>query len=102
MKLTSNQRKFLEAMANRLKPIVRIGKQGMEAKIIDSVKDAFNARELIKIKILDSADVTPQEVADAAVAGTGASLVGIVGRVIILYRAFSEKPPRIELPQPKK
>lgn len=99
MKLSSNQRKFLEAMANHLSPVVRIGKQGLEAKIVSSVNDAFNSHELIKIKILDSSPATTQEVADAAIKGSGAELVRIIGRVIVLYKAFTNKPRKIELPK---
>ncbi len=102
MNLTSNQRKFLEAIANKLSPIVRIGKQGLEAKIVSSVNEAFNSHELIKIKILDSAPVTAAEVAQTAIEGSGASLVRIIGRVILLYRPFVGKPRKIELPDAKK
>ncbi|MDN5279541.1 MAG: RNA-binding protein [Clostridiales bacterium] len=101
MKLSSNQRKFLEALANKLSPIIRIGKQGLESKIVSSVNEAFNSNELIKIKILDSAPVTAQEVAEAAIAGSGAELVRIIGRVVLLYKPFKDKPRKIELPNPK-
>lgn len=89
-------------MANQLSPIVRIGKHGLEGKIVSSINEAFSSRELIKIKILDSAPVKAEEVADVAVKECKASLVRIVGRVIVLYRAFSEKPKKIELPPAKK
>lgn len=102
MKLLSNQRKFLEALANKISPVVRIGKQGLEAKIVSSVNEAFNCQELIKIKILDSSPATAEEVAEAAVNGSGAILVRIIGRVIILYRPFKDKPRKIALPPEKK
>lgn len=98
MKLASNQRKYLEALANQLSPVVRIGKQGLESKIIAGINEAFNSRELIKIKILDSAPVTAQEVAEAALQGTKSELVRIIGRVIVLYRAFTDKPKKLILP----
>lgn len=101
MKLSSNQRKFLETMAIHLDPIVRIGKLGMEAKIVNSVKDAFNKHELIKIKILESAPVEKQEVVDILIKETKASLIRIIGRVIILYKGFENKAKKIELPAPK-
>lgn len=98
MKLSSNQRKHLEAIANKLEPIVRIGKHGLEAKIVSSVNEAFSSHELVKIKILDSAPVEVAEVAETVIAETGAELVRTIGRVIILYKAFSEKPCKILLP----
>ncbi len=99
MKLTSQQRKYLESIANQLDAVVRIGKNGLEAKIVSSINDAFNSSELIKIKILDSAPVEAEEVAEAVLKPTKASLVRIIGRVLILYKPFTEKPPRIILPE---
>lgn len=101
MKLTSNQRKHLEAIAHHLDPIIRIGKNGLEAKIVSSINEAFSSNELIKIKILDSAPVEAEEVVEAVLKPTRSILVRIIGRVIILYRAFTEKPAKIELPAPK-
>jgi RNA-binding protein len=98
MKLTSNQRKHLESLANQLKPVIRVGKQGLGAKIVSSINEAFNTQELIKIKILDNAEVSADEVAETAVSECHAQLVRIIGRVLILYKPFSEKKPRIELP----
>ena len=98
MKLSSNQRKHLESLANQLKPIIRVGKQGLESKITESIKDAFNTQELIKIKILDTADVSADQLADTAISNTDCQLVRIIGRVVILYKPFSDKKPKIELP----
>lgn len=99
MKLSSNQRKHLEGLAHNLEPIVRIGKQGLASKIILSVVEAFNTHELIKIKLLDSSPVEAEEAATEICKKSGALLVRIIGRVIVLYRPFSEKPPKIELPK---
>lgn len=101
MKLTSGQRKHLEALANQLDAVVRIGKQGLEAKIISSVREALQSHELIKIKILDTSPVEVDEVVDEVLPATGAILVRTIGRVIILYRPFTEKPRKIELPPAK-
>lgn len=101
MKLSSNQRKHLEAIANHLEPLVRIGKNGLEAKIVSSINEAFSSNELIKIKILDSAPVEAEEVAAAVVKPTGAILVRIIGRVIVLFKAFTDKPSKIGLPEPR-
>lgn len=98
MKLKSNQRKHLEALAHSIDPIVRIGKQGLESKIILSVKEAFYSNELIKIKLLETSPVEVKDAAKACVEGTGAIQIRVIGRVIILYKPFSDKPPKIELP----
>ena len=99
MKLASNQRKYLEALANQMDPIVRVGKNGLEAKVISSVAEAFNSHELIKIKILDSSPNPAEEVAEESVKSTKAILVRIIGRTILLYKPFENKPKKIELPK---
>lgn len=99
MKLASNQRKYLEALANQMDPIVRVGKNGLEAKVVESVAEALNSHELVKIKILDSSPNDAKEVAEAVLEATNATLVRIIGRVIILFKQFDDKSKRkIELP----
>jgi len=98
VKLSSHQRKHLEALANPMDAIIRIGKQGLEAKIVSSVIEAFNSHELIKIKLLDNSPVDVGEVVDEILDATDAILVRTIGRVIILYRPFTDKPRKIELP----
>lgn len=98
MTLSSHQRKFLEANANALEPSVRIGKKGLEAKIFLSVKDAFNTHELVKIKLLDTSPADAKEAAEAIVKNTHSELVCIIGRVIVLYKPFEDKPPKLILP----
>ena len=48
MSLTSKQRAFLKSEAHTLKPIVQIGKNGLNDHIKTSVRNALDARELIK------------------------------------------------------
>jgi RNA-binding protein len=101
VKLSSLQRKHLESLANSLEPIIRIGKQGLEANIVLSLNEAFNKHELIKIKILDTAPVEARDVSELAIEETGATLVRIIVRTIVLYKPFEDKPKKIELPNTK-
>ncbi|NLM17347.1 MAG: YhbY family RNA-binding protein [Candidatus Riflebacteria bacterium] len=92
MTLNSHQRKYLESLANALQPTVRIGKGGIGENMLLAVREAFNKKELIKVKILDTSAATPQEVADFCVEKAGATLVRTIGRVVILYKPFEENP----------
>ena len=51
MSLTSKQRAFLKSEAHTLKPIVQIGKNGLNDHIKTSVRNALDARELIKVTL---------------------------------------------------
>ncbi|MGI6150621.1 MAG: ribosome assembly RNA-binding protein YhbY [Christensenellales bacterium] len=90
--LTSKQRAALRAMANDLTPIFQIGKGGLNENLIKSVDEALEARELIKISILETADITAKEALDYIAERTGAEQVQYIGRKFVLYRRSKDKP----------
>ncbi|MBS5726162.1 MAG: ribosome assembly RNA-binding protein YhbY [Clostridiales bacterium] len=84
--LTSKQRARLRAMANSLDTIFQVGKGGIEASLVKGVSDALEARELIKLRVLDNAAYSAREAADALAAATGADVVSVIGSRFVLYR----------------
>ena len=96
--LTSKQRAQLRALANPIDTIMQVGKGGVGEELITSVDNALEARELIKMSVLDTAPVSAREAADALEAETGADVVAVVGRRFVLYRP-SKKKKKIELPK---
>ena len=72
--LTSKQRAYLRGLASRTK----------------TVSDALEARELIKLSVLETCSETPREAAEALADATGAEVVGVIGRKVILYRESVE------------
>ena len=90
--LTSKQRASLRAIANELTPIFQIGKGGLNENLVTSIDEALEARELVKITILDSADVTAKEALDYIAERTGAEQVQLIGRKFVLYRRSEDKP----------
>lgn len=85
--LTSKQRARLRAMANNLDTIYQVGKGGIEEKIVKGVSDALEARELIKLRVLDNAAYSAREAAEALAEATGAEVVSVIGSRFVLYRA---------------
>ena len=94
--LTSKQRAYLRGLATNESAIMQIGKGGISENLVKTVSDALEARELIKLSVLENCDDTPRGTADALAEAVGADVVGVIGRKIILYRE-SEKNKRIEL-----
>ncbi len=90
--LTSKQRATLRAMANTLEPIMQVGKSGIGEELTVSVDHALEARELIKMSVLETAPVTAREAADALAVETGADVVTVVGRRFVLFRPSKQKP----------
>ncbi len=71
----------------------------MNAGFLRSLEDAFRTRELLKIKVLESAPVGASESADRVVAeAAGVQVVQTIGRTVVLYRPFADGP-EIELPR---
>jgi RNA-binding protein len=97
--LTSRQRAHLRKLAHHLKPVVLIGSDGISAPVIASIADALNTRELLKIKLQESAPLKAREVADRVTdALEDAHSVQIIGKTIVLYRPHPEEP-EIRLPK---
>jgi len=98
-KLTSRQRAHLRKLAHHLKPIVLVGSDGITAAVLSSVDDAFRTRELIKVKLQESAPLHVKDAAGELSSGvTGAQSVQTIGRTIVLYRPDPETP-EIKLPK---
>lgn len=75
-----------------MKPIVFIGKEGVTDATVQSLSDAFNRREVLKVKVQQMAPEESREVANA-LAGRIENLhvVQVIGRTIVLYRPFPEQ-----------
>ena len=84
--LTSKQRAYLRGLANSENAIMQIGKGGVGENLVKTVSDALEARELIKLTVLENSMETPRDVANELADATDADVVGVVGRKIILYR----------------
>jgi RNA-binding protein len=76
---------------------MQIGKGGLSENLIKTVSDALEARELIKLTVLDNSGESPREILDQLCEATGADGVACVGKKIVLYRESKEKK-TIELP----
>jgi RNA-binding protein len=83
-------------MSNGIKPVINIGKDGINTAVLESIDTALEARELIKINVLENAPITSRDAA-IEIAGTlKAEPVQVIGKKFVLYRR-STKRPTIEL-----
>ncbi len=101
MNLVGKQKKYLRGLAHHLEPVVYVGREGLSDMLLQSVNDTFKTRELIKIKLGQNCDVTKKTAADQLAQMTGATLVQLIGKTIILYRPNKDlkKEQRIILPK---
>ena len=94
--MTSKQRADLRSLAANTDTIMQIGKDGISENLIKTVSDALEARELIKLKTLETCPYTTREAAEELADATGAEVVSVIGKCLILYRE-SENKKKIEL-----
>lgn len=89
--LTSKQRAFLKSEAHSMKPIIQIGKNGLNDQIKTSVRNALDARELIKVTLLQNIDEDIHDVAEVLEDEIGCDTVLKIGRILILYKESARK-----------
>ena len=94
--ITSKQRAYLRSLSVELQTIMQIGKGVISENLIKTVDDALEAKELIKLSVLENSDETARSAADTISEATGADVVAVLGRKIVLYRE-SKKHKKIEL-----
>ena len=98
--LTNQQRNFLRKMGNSLEPVVWIGKGEITDNIMKQIDDVLEARELVKINVLDNNMLGPREAAQTVAERSRADVVQVIGNRFVLYKAA--KKPVIELPKAAK
>lgn len=94
--ITSKQRAYLRSLAVNSETIMQIGKGGISENLVKTVSDALEARELIKMSVLENSEETARSAADLLAKATNAEVVAVTGRKFVLYRE-SEKHKKIEL-----
>jgi RNA-binding protein len=96
--ITSKQRAYLRGLGQSCPAIIQIGKGGITENLIKTVSDALEARELVKLTVLENSGENPREVLDKLCEALGAEGVSAIGRKIVLYRESKDKK-TIELPR---
>ena len=100
MIMTSKQRAYLRSLAMTMDPIFQVGKSSLTPELIEAIREAIDARELIKISVLKNCADDPRAIADVIAERTRSEVVQVVGKKITLYKeAKNEKKRKIELPK---
>lgn len=96
--LTGKQKNYLRSEAHHLKPILQVGKLGVNENLVEQVEDVLEKRELIKVSVLQNCEMDKSDVAEALKNEAEAEIVQIIGNTIILYKESLENK-KIELPE---
>ena len=98
MTLSTKQKSYLRGLAQTLRPQLHVGHGGYSEGHLSALEDLFRGRELVKVRILNTSDETPKELAEAVGQAAKAQVVGVVGKTFVLYRPNPDLKERIELP----
>jgi len=92
MTLTPKQRAHLRSLAHHLKPIHHLGREGISDSALSAITEAFNSRELIKVKVQEASPLTAKEAGPLLVERLpGLEHVQTIGRTVVLYRRHPQK-----------
>jgi RNA-binding protein len=94
--MNSKQRAYLRSMATTIQPIFQVGKGEISENMTEQISNALEARELIKVKVLENSLYTAREAAEIIAEETGSEVVTVIGNKFVLYRE-SEKHKKIDL-----
>ena len=100
--MTSKQRAYLKGLAMTMDPIFQIGKSSLTPENTAAIAEALEARELIKISVLQNCMDDPNELAQVVAERTRSQVVQVIGKKIVLYKEGKEGKKKIELPKAAK
>ena len=99
--MTSKQRSYLKGLAMTMYPIFQLGKSSLTPENTQAIAEALEARELIKINVLQNCADDPNELAQIVAERTHSQVVQVIGKKIVLYKESKNKK-KIELPPANK
>lgn len=89
--MTSKQRSKLKSIAANLSPVTQIGKGGITENLLNTLSEALEAREIIKVNVLQNAEADADTIAQNVAELLGADVVYVIGRKAVFYRRSSRK-----------
>ncbi len=90
----------MRSLSNNLEALYQIGKSGVTDSVTDTLDSALEARELIKISLLETCPTSPKETMTLLIASLGCEPVQTIGRKLVIFRRSSkEENQKIVLPK---
>jgi RNA-binding protein len=100
MTLSSKERAELRAEAHHLTPAVHVGHQGLTDTVLQALDDALRTRELVKVALARTTDVSAKDAAHQLAEKLGADVVQTIGRTCTLFRENPELKRKAGSPPP--
>ena len=84
--MTSKQRAYLKSLAMTMDDVLQLGKSSVTPEFTAAVAEALEARELIKIHVLQNCADDIREMANVLAERTRSQVVKVIGKKIVLYK----------------
>ncbi len=94
----SKQRAYLKGLAMNINPIFQIGKSSVTPELVEAIAESLEARELIKVSVLQNCLDDPKEIAQVISERTRSEVVQVIGKKIVLYKEGKDNKKKIILP----
>ncbi len=96
-KLTNSQIKHLKGLAHDLKPVVMIGDKGLTDAVMEEIKIALEAHELIKVNVRAEEREERQQMIEKIIKKSQSVKVQTIGSKLVIFKRH--KQPKLELPK---
>jgi len=99
--LTSKQRKYLKSMANNIKPIIQLGKEGITPSFLKQIDEMLEKREIVKVSVLETNMLNVKDACNEVCSLINAEFVQAIGKKFVVYKESKtlEKDEKIKLPK---
>ncbi len=84
--MTGKERAALRSECNRLRPTVHVGTEGLSNTLTEALDDALRTRELVKVQLNKTADMTAKEAARQLAGRVKAEVIQTIGKTATFYR----------------
>ncbi len=89
--MTSKERAHLRSLAATMNPIFQVGKSSLTPEFTEAIREALEARELIKISVLKNCMDDPRGIAEVLAERTSSEVIHVMGKKIVLYKENKDK-----------
>ena len=87
--ITTKDRAKLRGLAQKMEPLVLIGKGGITESVLDSISILLEKRELIKIRLLQNSGLDSKSASTTICQSISAEGVQCIGNIVVVYRRSS-------------
>ena len=91
MAITTKKRAELRSVAANMETVLTIGKSDITDSVIASCEEAFNTRELVKGRVLESSMLSPREACEILCEKCHAEPVQVIGTKFVIYRPNDDR-----------